>query len=753
MPHKSTIPPQKKKKSIDKSNTQKNKAPARPPPHPTRNKPSPDEPDAAVIARVQPLAPETPLHAESYQILQQAREGDVGEAFALGLDLALVSATGSGKTMAFAAALAAIETKTSKILILSPLNELERDQYEQQLKGGNFRVIVTSPEMVFKHPKFSQMIRNAEWTKEFLGTILDEAHCVAEWGDSFRTAFLKVEKARTFLTSKPIMIASATLPPDMLESVMNTLSFSRKGSFILNVGNDRANIIPVVCRMKGGKNDLESLEFLLDRARKGEDLKHAIVYFNKKDLARKAYLYLRNKLPEDSPYRDQMEFIYSPRDPETKARVMRDFRAGKIRTLFATEVAGMGLDIPDLRWVVQYMIPTNLNEWSQHAGRAGRDGKPAVAILLAESSVFQMMKRKTRLVGKGKKKAEKDSKEISIKVEPEEMDVFDAQGTDEQERADADCQDQEHAQAPADSCTKKNDTEEEDTELQHRKNVEEHMRLFTQYEDCRREITDKHFDNPPCNKNIEACCDNCIRKLVTSQERPMTLLETETLDLVRRITTRPLVQAPLQPIYSNNAGKQWNSRLSHALKSLRVWRADYWLLHFRYSVFGPESLLPNRMISLLATEARIKTEEDLRTALPDWHLRESMSASSLWHLTQMDEEFAQLNEVKKALNGEERSLTNVSGTLAYTQAYNVSQQVSRDEDREERGLPPIPRPGTVQQYDPSSKKFCLALQLFQLRTSLIYLKFLKRLSLALDLLPVPCQLPRLRVSLLTLSLP
>ncbi|KAI0688542.1 P-loop containing nucleoside triphosphate hydrolase protein, partial [Cytidiella melzeri] len=504
MPHKSTIPPQKKKKSINQSNTQKNKAPARPPPHPTRNKPSPDEPDAAVIARIQPLAPETPLHAESYRILQQAREvarknkdrqyswaktrqfmqdeiqarthgkilcyyqGDVGEAFALGLDSALVSATGSGKTMAFAAALAADETKTSKILILSPLNELEKDQaarfnemgypalavngetwnsdLEKQLQAGNFRVIVTSPEMVFKHPKFSQMIRNAEWTKEFLGTILDEAHCVAEWGDSFRTAFLEVEKARTFLTSKPIMIASATLPPDMLESVMNTLSFSRKGSFVLNLGNDRANITPVVCRMKGGENDLESLDFLLDRARKGEDLERAIVYFNKKDLARKAYLYLRNKLPEDSPYRDQMEFIYSPRDPETKARVMRDFRAGKIRTLFATEVAGMGLDIPDLRWVVQYMIPTNLNEWSQHAGRAGRDGEPAVAILLAESSVFQMMKRKTRLLGKGKKKADKDSEEISIK---------------------------------------------------HRKNVEEHMRLFTQYEDCRREITDKHFDNPP----------------------------------------------------------------------------------------------------------------------------------------------------------------------------------------------------------------------------------------------------------------
>ncbi|KAI0690380.1 hypothetical protein BC835DRAFT_1528874 [Cytidiella melzeri] len=164
MPHKSTKPPQKKKKSINKSNTQKNKAPARPPPHPTRNKPSPDERDAAVIARVQPLAPETPLHAESYRILQQAREvarknkdrqyswaktcqfmqdeikarthgkilqyyqGDVREAFALGLDSALVSATGSGKTMAFAAALAADETRRSKILILSPLNELEKDQ-------------------------------------------------------------------------------------------------------------------------------------------------------------------------------------------------------------------------------------------------------------------------------------------------------------------------------------------------------------------------------------------------------------------------------------------------------------------------------------------------------------------------------------------------------------------------------------------------------------------------------------------------
>lgn len=185
------------------------------------------------------------------------------------------------------------------------------------------------------------MVRDADWTKDFLGCIVDEAHCVSEWGEKFRTAFVEIEKARAFLTSKPIMLASATLPPDMLQSVMNTLSFSRKKSFVLNLGNDRPNITPIVHRIKGGESDLEALDFLVKAALEGGELERTIIYFNTKELTRNAYLYLRNKFPEDSPYREQLDFIYAPRSPATKARVMRLFREGKIKILCATEVAGM----------------------------------------------------------------------------------------------------------------------------------------------------------------------------------------------------------------------------------------------------------------------------------------------------------------------------------------------------------------------------------------------------------------------------
>ncbi|KAI0686260.1 P-loop containing nucleoside triphosphate hydrolase protein, partial [Cytidiella melzeri] len=105
-------------------------------------------------------------------------QADPGEAFLLGMDVLLASATGSGKTLAFLQALLVDKTETTKLVIISPLNELK---YNMKLLDHQFRVILTSPEMIFGHPVFSKMMRNSEWTKKIIGTVIDEAHCVLEW--------------------------------------------------------------------------------------------------------------------------------------------------------------------------------------------------------------------------------------------------------------------------------------------------------------------------------------------------------------------------------------------------------------------------------------------------------------------------------------------------------------------------------------------------------------------------------------------
>ncbi|KAI0088969.1 P-loop containing nucleoside triphosphate hydrolase protein, partial [Irpex rosettiformis] len=155
-------------------------------------------------------------------------------------------------------------------------------------------------------------------------------------------------------------------------------------SFILNVGNDRPNITPVVCRMAGGESDFAALDFLLDEVNEGKSLIRTMVFFNTRDVARRACLYIKNRLLEDSSYRDQIFSMWVTKSTTAKRKIMQRFRSGRIVILFATEVAGMGMDLGDIRRVVQYMIPSKLTQWTQHAGRCGRDGQPAIAILLVE---------------------------------------------------------------------------------------------------------------------------------------------------------------------------------------------------------------------------------------------------------------------------------------------------------------------------------------------------------------------------------
>ncbi|KAI0683410.1 P-loop containing nucleoside triphosphate hydrolase protein, partial [Cytidiella melzeri] len=339
---------------------------------------------------------------------------DVAEAFHLGLDVSILAGTGFGKTLPFVMPLLADETGETKVIIVSPLNALERDQAKrfcsmglaatavngedytnelhQQLEANCFRVIITSPEMILKHPKFSKLVKNSEWLKNTIGIIIDEAHCVAQWGDNFREAFTALEQTRSFAARKPIMIASATLSPGMLEKVYDKLSFSRHKTFQLNLGNQRHNITQLVCRLLGKGRNFEALDFLWEPATRGESLQRAVVYVKTRELAMDGWLYGTSKVPRE--YHLRLGFCHSMREDRAKARVIRLFMEGAIDIVFATDSMGMGMDIPRCPVTVQFMVPDSISDYTQHFGRAGRDGTPAVSVLLVEPSVYQMTKKR-----------------------------------------------------------------------------------------------------------------------------------------------------------------------------------------------------------------------------------------------------------------------------------------------------------------------------------------------------------------------
>ncbi|KAI0692052.1 P-loop containing nucleoside triphosphate hydrolase protein, partial [Cytidiella melzeri] len=337
---------------------------------------------------------------------------DVAEAFHLELDVVIVAGTGFGKTLPFVMPLL-VEESDSKVIIVSPLNALERDQatrfrdmgltavavngedyshkLHQQLEADHFRVIITSPEMILKHPRFSKLMRSSSWMKNVGGIIVDEAHCVAQWGDDFREAFTDLEQARSFTARKPLMIASATLSPGMLETVYKKLSFSKQTTFHLNLGNQRHNITQIVCCLPAAARSCDSLDFLLAPAFRGEPLERAIVYVKTRELAMQLWLDATSKIPDT--YRLKLGFCNSVRESRTKSRVVRLFMEEKIDIVYATDAMGMGMDIPRCSITVQFMVPDSISDYTQHFGRGGQNGDPAISVLLVELSVYQMTRK------------------------------------------------------------------------------------------------------------------------------------------------------------------------------------------------------------------------------------------------------------------------------------------------------------------------------------------------------------------------
>ncbi|KAI0684775.1 P-loop containing nucleoside triphosphate hydrolase protein [Cytidiella melzeri] len=332
---------------------------------------------------------------------------DCAEAAFLGVDTGLICSTGSGKTEAFMLILLADPECKSKLLIISTLNALEVDQAErfarrgitaaavngetysdelhQRLMNNEVRAIITSPEMMFQHPRFSELVRSSSWMKNVAATVIDEAHCVIEWGKEFRRDFGQVEKTRSLMTRKPIFFCTATLTPAMLDELLTKLSFSRERMFILNLGNERHNITSVVCRLKN-PTDCGALDFVLDEALAGHELVPVLIYVNTRELAMRIWLYLLSLLPRDSTYREQIEFVISTRDTVVKELVIKLFMLGLMKIIVSTESAGMGLDVPHLPRVIQFQSTRTLVEWAQHGGRGERNGKPAYALMLVEPS-------------------------------------------------------------------------------------------------------------------------------------------------------------------------------------------------------------------------------------------------------------------------------------------------------------------------------------------------------------------------------
>ena len=223
--------------------------------------------------------------------------------------------------------------RTPSLSLQTDANQLQR----QDVQTRKYQILLASPEMCFENVEFSKSLRDTSWSKYILFVVIDEAHCIAQWGQKFRKMYSSLNKLRSYIpTGTPLLITSATLPPLVLSEIRNTLEVRSGHSFDLNLGNDRSNIMPIVWPMKAAKEDLGSLNFIVVGR---EILPRAIIYVNEKELARKACEHLRKLVTPEN--RSQIDFVHSGRSPGPQKAVLKRFQEGEVNVLCATEVVGM----------------------------------------------------------------------------------------------------------------------------------------------------------------------------------------------------------------------------------------------------------------------------------------------------------------------------------------------------------------------------------------------------------------------------
>jgi superfamily II DNA/RNA helicase len=225
------------------------------------------------------------------------------------------------------------------LLILNQILKLS-NRILQKLKNNAFQVIMTSPEMCLEHTETRELLSSSDFSKDIIGFIVDEAHCISQWGGDFRKPYGMLDRLRAFVTScTPFLATSATITPAAFGEIVGKLNIDIEKSFYLNLGNDRPNVTPSVLQMNNQK-DFEALKNLVAAGVESpDDLTKTIIFTNSIRLTMQIRRYLREILPPSC--HSYVDAFHALRAPKAKHRVMKNFRAGDVKVLVATEAAGM----------------------------------------------------------------------------------------------------------------------------------------------------------------------------------------------------------------------------------------------------------------------------------------------------------------------------------------------------------------------------------------------------------------------------
>ncbi len=318
-----------------------------------------------------------------YDSFRKGQE-DIINSLISGRDTLAVMPTGAGKSLCYQIPALCAEGIT---LVISPLISLMQDQVRtlismgirgaylnssltprqielavQNAKKGMYKIIYVAPERLE-----TQSFLDFACNQNIPLIAVDEAHCISQWGHDFRPSYTRIANFIEKLPKRPVIAAfTATATSIVKSDIISQLDL--KNPFSMSLGFDRRNLY------FGVYTPVNKTQFLINYIKKNPD-KSGIVYCQ----TRKFVDEVANTLQENNisalPYHAGMP------DYE-RAFNQNEFIYDKAKVIVATSAFGMGINKPDVRYVIHYNMPANIEDYYQQAGRAGRDGEPAECILL-----------------------------------------------------------------------------------------------------------------------------------------------------------------------------------------------------------------------------------------------------------------------------------------------------------------------------------------------------------------------------------